>query len=1708
MKDNKEKDSIFLQDINANEEEYIYKLYHYFYSLYKDKKEYKSFIKCFLIFIETIQFISYAFSSLHHNSWKIDLMHMKLISKIVEGFRLSILMQFLDYKLYCVILYLLVIFIFIISLIVVLQILFTNSSSKIYNFSLTFIRVILELNVIIFFIPISEIILIPTKCVNGVVQGVKNGENCVKGIYYLNVALGIVGEILFFSWCIFLINFSFYPFQKSMSTIRINSHNDIIILIMKLIAVLQYFLISNEYLSLAILLIISITMFFTCFKESTYNNDKLEYTITIKNSMIFWTYFVLLFSILFEKLIPNGFLYLLVFGYPIVIYLSIVLYKEKFLNNVYFSGNIRSLKDYIKKIKFNMNLIDFFIERNRNIRIGNENEGQRSLILLKGNVRLHNLVCTEKECSLKRFLHNEGNFNIQRQCLLNYMNNLFNKGLKKFPNNIYLLMLYVRFNYSKRFNLNSVKTNMILLKQLKCTIKERFIIFSMEQNIINNYDNGLEISLENNKDNDDQSDLNEQKFQNLKYLIENSIKLFGEFWGIFATNVTSNINTNKLYSLGKKLNIYIKEINNLWDELKNKKISKEHQSIVQLYSKFLLEILWDPKKSREVSKKLNDGNLNNNQSNENKKLREENNSCTANIEALVDNQDYILFCDSDEFGNCKMIQCSASFAFLLSYQKYDILGKSLELVIPNFLLEEFCKYIKDCIKVLHNGQKNQKEITYQGNDSNQITKLIIVKNRMGYIFPLYSSLRVLDDNDYSDSFLIKIKMEDKDNKSEYGYYILTNPGLTIENISSSAINLGLTLDLLKKYVIKINYLIRTDSDTDLNLFEDFVLYDEPKVVTWVFPHIIYPKDNDRQIKDDEVNDLIEKSKKKLFNLQIKPIKYNENDNLALVFKFTEISNKNNKQKLNNERYIPKCTHNLILFDLINLNYIRTLIVKQKSGFRNLRNFEEEKEKDIEEIKAFEAKKIKKRRKNLEIEEESSEESPNNDFKIELTKEKILELQVQNYPEIKNFIYSLPIYGTDVGLEKFRPNGEKYSAYKMTESLIRIQVNNFCKRVEEKLRLDQNFKRKKNKNISSNVSHINSPHTSNNDNYLMSPNESSLNNEPTHSSSIQGEEANKGLISDTSSTLANIFRANTIKYIKILNGLIFFGTFILILVDFLVIYKNLYELKKKINFFQNGYIILNDMLYTKYFITEAIITNIYQDYYPAVSINGLKGFFDEIKEELAFYRLEFSETYKTFTSDGLSKEFKNYIANTKIDLFTLTLNKKENLSLIFNSAMNRIPASLNDLTYNETKIKMDNRDTFELMYNLINDYYIKWYNIVVILYNDCIKETEMKISLLIIFLAYLLFSIIALIIFLKLLSKFSVDREKPINLFQTIKKQIFENLKNSAENFSNKLLNKFFGNEDNDDESQQDYQSNIQPNDINIVKFKAVNEYNSSIKNAFSFLNIIIIILAYIIINLFYFLVIYLDNQGRHQKVNQFILLLDKNNLAQSNFVLSLNVFKSYLFDKSIPILNRFDTKNEFYETFLDLTDKIEDSILFTSKTNSFLSMKYFEKYKGYLLLDFSDLLEKDYYERNKELLKQRTKNGIKPIVIRVFEIINYLIIKYCNSSQILTETDELSFILKENDFNLIDLNINLQHLVRRWYDKIIILLIDSFDDYHKSANFFFIVFFICFTVFSILYYSIVWKTYEEKLNYLLKGSEDLINLIPQEIKNLIIEKLN
>ena len=152
----------------------------------------------------------------------------------MNGFKIAFLIKLIKYKIYSIIFYFLVTMIFILSL-------FVESSSKIQKISIAYFLIMIDVFIIMFYIPITEIILIPIKCVDGKVYGFTDGENCWENLHYINMFLGIIGTILLFIWCIFMLYFSFYPFQSLISTTRISSNNDIIVIIMKLILILQNF---------------------------------------------------------------------------------------------------------------------------------------------------------------------------------------------------------------------------------------------------------------------------------------------------------------------------------------------------------------------------------------------------------------------------------------------------------------------------------------------------------------------------------------------------------------------------------------------------------------------------------------------------------------------------------------------------------------------------------------------------------------------------------------------------------------------------------------------------------------------------------------------------------------------------------------------------------------------------------------------------------------------------------------------------------------------------------------------------------------------------------------------------------------------------------------------------------------------------------------------------------------------------------------------------------------------------------------------------------------------------------------------------------------------------------------------------------------------------------------------------------------------------
>jgi hypothetical protein len=150
----------------------------------------------------------------------------------------------------------------------------------------------------------------------------------------------------------------------------------------------------------------------------------------------------------------------------------------------------------------------------------------------------------------------------------------------------------------------------------------------------------------------------------------------------------------------------------------------------------------------------------------------------------------------------------------------------------------------------------------EGEDDTWITKDTL-KNAIkacktsSFITPFSEVVRFYNDDDFSNTYIIKVKFEARDNKSIYAAYVLTKQDFTVDCISSSAIHLGLSMDLLKKYVINIQNLVRNEINLeDLSLIEQYPEYEEEsRKVSWVYPHKIYPKDENERNNEETVEEL-------------------------------------------------------------------------------------------------------------------------------------------------------------------------------------------------------------------------------------------------------------------------------------------------------------------------------------------------------------------------------------------------------------------------------------------------------------------------------------------------------------------------------------------------------------------------------------------------------------------------------------------------------------------------------------------------------------------------------------------------------------------------------------------------------------------------------------------------------------------------------------
>ena len=725
----------------------------------------------------------------------------------------------------------------------------------------------------------------------------------------------------------------------------------------------------------------------------------------------------------------------------------------------------------------------------------------------------------------------------------------------------------------------------------------------------------------------------------------------------------------------------------------------------------------------------------------------------------------------------------------------------------------------------------------------------------------------------------------------------------------------------------------------------------------------------------------------------------------------------------------------------------------------------------------------------------------------LTKDKILELQTRNANGIKDFINLLPFYGNEISLIKHTPNKEKYPAGRPPEPLIRIDVNNYIKKIEVRIRENPElFRKMKNKQKEEKLNQ-------NEENNSLKSNVISSVVNQTENNNKKIEEINKDFVGDNSFSLINIFNIRSITIVKLVDFFIYAFTIVITIIEFVLSYIFLNDNINRFYYLSNSYKLLNDIVYTKYFVTEGIIIN-----YMPNSVDTIFGEKDEyisyIKTELVSYREDISKCLNSYTSANIkfSDEYKDYTSNTNLTIKTLSNGIQKIEEQPFFSAMNKLTTAIFYIstTSGSDVVNLNNTYSYELMFNLLTGYYISFEQLISIFLNDFKITTQNSgIKNIVIFSISLFFACIYLIIFWKIMSSLDNDREKPINLFLTIKKQIFEDLKNSTENFSNKLLNKIFGVDENEEESQQDYRANVKPNDINIAKFKALNEFKALNKKKSSFIYYFFqLAFFYLLYNIFTFLK-YLNTRFYYSNVDKFTKVYNSTYLSQIYLITRVDVVKQYLFNKSI--INYNFTEDMMLYTFIihliQIPEQLEDTIRQISKTDCFLKDEYKQFFVKYVYEDFSEIIPIEKYFEDYINYTKKAEIGFKSISYEIFEIIRFLIIKY-------TIDDERNKSLKNNISDLVKdplwLNISdlIFYMVRPCYTKIIENIEKTFYDHVENKIVSYIFVFIIIIIIISIYYWILWKRYENDFINSIKKSFDLINLIPEEIKNIIVNKLN
>ena len=126
-------------------------------------------------------------------------------------------------------------------------------------------------------------------------------------------------------------------------------------------------------------------------------------------------------------------------------------------------------------------------------------------------------------------------------------------------------------------------------------------------------------------------------------------------------------------------------------------------------------------------------------------------------------------------------------------------------------------------------------------------------------------------------------------------------------------------------------------------------------------------------------------------------------------------------------------------------------------------------------------------------------------------------------------------------------------------------------------------------------------------------------------------------------------------------------------------------------------------------------------------------------------------------------------------------------------------------------------------------------------------------------------------------------------------------------------------------------------------FQSANYLYMIIDSLINYMKLVIFFLVFLIYMSFKFGYFMLNIES----MSRFIEVYNITQNCQTNTIYTVDVIKSYLFNSNISITDGIDNKITFVQTYKSISDKLEQMIIETSRTSSFLSGDYQKKFREY-----------------------------------------------------------------------------------------------------------------------------------------------------------------